>query len=616
MTAAARLLEPAVGDPLAGHPFSAAIEAQLPLDTWDLQAFGYGRATAHARFKGRVDRAGRGATDISQPWLPSIAKEWVLRGALRRLSASYMDDVVLSIALLSATLRERADAGNDASRLGREDITAHLIRLGQLRETALLSRSGQQRCVRFLNCVLEDIRQWGLTDASRDAAGLPEGFALTRRDHPQGFTRGVDEPSNALPREVVRQLLAPASLALLESGAGRWAVNWFKLALGTGRRPGEISRLPLEGCLDYNVLRDGNGAERTHAVLIHNMSKVGLTFYRLPIDAETAAVIEEQRQQVLDAYPDTDRARLPLFPHPHHNESGQRPVATYQVEVSLRRWVQALPELRVPQMDEDGRAPGAGAPVDGTRQFPRQKVYPYALRHTWAQDHADAGTPLEVLQDLLGHSKPSTTQGYYRMTHARRREAMTRLSRLQLTNTGSLVAAGLRVLEREEDLRGQVGSVAVPFGTCVEPNNVKAGGHSCPYRMRCLGCSHFRTDPSYLPELGEYLTQLLVSRERLIAVDSTLEPWARDSAMPSMEEIDRVRHLIRRCENELESLTEEERAEINTCVAQVRTARAGTTQAVPLELLGIVHIDEPTLFAGSFQRLRSAVQAPATGRVR
>jgi hypothetical protein len=138
-----------------------------------------------------------------------------------------------------------------------------LIRLGQLRDSALLSRRGQQRCVRFLNCVLEDIRQWGLADAGAVAAGLPDNFALTRRDHPGGVTHGVDEPGKALPREVVRQLMAPASLALLESGAGRWAVNWFKLAPGTGRRPGELNHLPLEGCLDYNVLLDENGAERT-----------------------------------------------------------------------------------------------------------------------------------------------------------------------------------------------------------------------------------------------------------------------------------------------------------------------------------------------------------------
>ncbi|SDP43697.1 hypothetical protein SAMN04487914_11196 [Arthrobacter sp. ok909] len=249
MTAVARLLDPAASHPLAGHPLSAAIEAQLPLDIWDLRVFGYAPAASPARFRGRADRAGRGATDISQPRLLSVAKEWVLRGALRRVSARYMDDVVLSLALLSATLRERADAGIDATRLGREDITAHLIRLGQLRESALLSLSGQQRCVRFLNHVLEDLRRWGLTKAGGAAAGLPDSFTLTRADHPGGITRGVDVPGKALPREVVRQLLAPASLALLESGAGRWAGSTENSLLhncpgvtspcsGRGRNPG------------------------------------------------------------------------------------------------------------------------------------------------------------------------------------------------------------------------------------------------------------------------------------------------------------------------------------------------------------------------------------------
>ena len=167
----------------------AAIEAQLPLDSWDLRVFGYAPAASPARFRGRADRAGRGATDISQPWLLSIAKEWVLRGALRRVSASYMDDVVLSLALLSATLRERADAGLDATRLGREDITAHLIRLGQLRESALLSLSGQQRCVRFLNLFWK-ISADGGWPSGRCRCGTTGQFRLdprgpSRRSHPR-----------------------------------------------------------------------------------------------------------------------------------------------------------------------------------------------------------------------------------------------------------------------------------------------------------------------------------------------------------------------------------------------------------------------------------------------
>ncbi|MDJ0384532.1 hypothetical protein [Streptomyces sp. G-G2] len=38
-----------------------------------------------------------------------------------------------------------------------------------------------------------------------------------------------------------------------------------------------------------------------------------------------------------------------------------------------------------------------------------------------------------------------------------------------------------------EGLRMRVGQVAVPFGICAEPSNVKAGGHACPFRFRCLG---------------------------------------------------------------------------------------------------------------------------------
>jgi hypothetical protein len=61
---------------------------------------------------------------------------------------------------------------------------------------------------------------------------------------------------------------------------------------------------------------------------------------------------------------------------------------------------------------------------------------------------------------------------------------------------------GAKVLLDHEHVRMRVGQVLVPFGICVEPSNVKAAGHACPFRFRCLGCDHFRTDPSYLPDLS------------------------------------------------------------------------------------------------------------------
>lgn len=86
--------------------------------------------------------------------------------------------------------------------------------------------------------------------------------------------------------------------------------------------------------------------------------------------------------------------------------------------------------------------------------------------------------------------------------------------------------------------------------------------------------------------------------------------------MPPDEEVDRVRHLIRRCESSLDTVTAEERAEIDRCIGQVRTARARVTEAVPIDLLGVVRHGEPSVFPATFERLRSqTVQAP-TGVVR
>ena len=54
-------------------------------------------------------------------------------------------------------------------------------------------------------------------------------------------------------------------------------------------------------------------------------------------------------------------------------------------------------------------------------------------------------------------------------------------------------------------------------GYCTEQHNVRALGAHCPFSHQCLGCEHFRTDPSHLPDLYAYLERLLETRERLRA---------------------------------------------------------------------------------------------------
>src|SRR5712691_3940345 len=103
--------------------------------------------------------------------------------------------------------------------------------------------------------------------------------------------------------------------------------------------------------------------------------------------------------------------------------------------------------------------------------------------------------------------------------------------------------------------RQVIGQVAVPYGVCTEPSNVQAGGGACPFRFRCAGCDHFRTDVSYLPDLKAYLHDLLRDRERVLAA-TELEDWARTEAMPSDEEIRRIQALIHQAEAHLGQLTE------------------------------------------------------------
>jgi hypothetical protein len=150
---------------------------------------------------------------------------------------------------------------------------------------------------------------------------------------------------------------------------------------------------------------------------------------------------------------------------------------------------------------------------------------------------------------------------------------------------------GIQGLLADTHARMRVGQVAVPFGICTEPSNVKAGGQACPYKFTCLGCGHFCSDPSYLPELMSYLQQLLADRARIDAA-TDLQDWAKDQLTPRDQEITQLRALIRRIEADMSDLSDEDQAQINEAITVIRTAR----QTVHL---GYPTVQPPTINDGS-----------------
>ncbi|EQD53974.1 transposase, partial [mine drainage metagenome] len=179
----------------------------------------------------------------------------------------------------------------------------------------------------------------------------------------------------------------------------------------------------------------------------------------------------------------------------------------------------------------------------------------------------------------------------------------------QIDATSRHVRRDATALEDAEALREQIGQVAVPFGICTEPKNVTADGRSCPFRHRCMGCTYFRTDPSYQPELRAYLAKLVEDHERLAAAVPQLAEWARNDAAPSEEEIEALRSLIRSNDEVLASLDSSERERVEFAISTLRRARASLTTTFPVELRGLVRPTRPTLFPG----IERSVQEEASG---
>ncbi|MGY0062951.1 tyrosine-type recombinase/integrase [Streptomyces sp. LZ34] len=529
-------------------------ETERHHDVWDLAVFGH---------SGRLDFTG-----LHQRPMREAMKVWAYDDLPRRRGKDVRGSCQMTItamALLSESLRlQRPDAGHTPQLLGRTDIVGFLNRLAFLVDEGKLSAYARLKAVRNVRSALIRIRSLGLTRPGEFLEGLPQDFIVIPEDVPDELED--TEAGKDLPDEVMRQLCN--HLDLLEQIGTREVRVATELLIDTGRRPDEIHKLPWD-CLQTDP--DGS------LVLLYDNSKEYRLGRRLPIGKETAAVITEQQKRVRTRFPHTPVSELKLLPAGRANPEGKKSMSA--IQWAHRQWVLALPEIVVPVVVEVGGQPG-------TRMlaFDKDKIFPYAYRHSYAQRHADAGVAPDVLKALMDHRQLKTTLGYYRVGEERRREAVNRVVALQFDRHGNRVWRKAQGLMDSEHVRRAIGEVATAYGLCKEPSNVAAGGQSCPLRFRCLGCEHFHTDVSYLPDLEAYLADLLRSREKLMSTFEA-DDWARSEAMPSEEEIRRVRRLINRVKADLDDLNAEDRAQIEQAVSMVRRGRT--------VMLGMPRVGQP-----------------------
>jgi hypothetical protein len=111
--------------------------------------------------------------------------------------------------------------------------------------------------------------------------------------------------------------------------------------------------------------------------------------------------------------------------------------------------------------------------------------------------------------------------------------------------------------------------VSVPFGSCTEPSNVKAGGGSCPIRFQCAGCGFYRPDPSYLPAIEEHVASLRADVETARAMGAADYVTANLTA-----QIEAFGQVARTMHQRLASLGSDERAVVEEASRLLRRSRA------------------------------------------
>lgn len=484
---------------------------------------------------------------VSQSWLRSAAVHWI------RTTKPNMEEVRRCETLLGHVSHHLR-----ATRRDDDDVTT--LTLGDMDGiAALINRTWtkhktQSNYFAVWWKVVTHARRHGLWN------NVPDEFMRDPRKHmPTGATSAdPDEDPQALPMAAVRQLnrhldkvgsdyddsMRGGLPASLRAARDR---TMLVVTRDTGRRPSEVVSLSHD-CLKLDT--DG----RSWALIWDN-TKAKRLGRRLPIDSETVKAINDWKALMAEHGLHSQW----LFPSPAQPKNH---VSTGTLEAALDAWVRVTPPLRYPVTGVDGDK----VLIDFNT------VTLYSFRHTYAQRHADAGVDPDDLRALMDHRSIKTTMGYYQVGWKRKKEAASKMAEYTQDRFGNPV--GL-----PESRRG-LSRVAVPYGGCVEPTNVQAGGSGCPIRFQCASCDFFRPDPSHLPALEQEIHDL---RKNLASARAMGQPA---HVLENFEgQIADYTAAVEKMHQTLAALPEDERTAVEHHAAIMRRARAAEAAGRSFTLL-------------------------------
>ena len=277
--------------------------------------------------------------------------------------------------------------------------------------------------------------------------------------------------------------------------------------------------------------------------LIYDNHKAARMRRRLPITTDTAEIIAAWQRRPHPAAHPVRRPRQWLFPSPLLRARQSRGHLTAScVGRAFKAWTRQIGDHRR----------RAARPRRHPAPFDPSLITPYALRHSYAQRHADAGVPVDVLKELWLRPRLQSNHAGLLLGsgHKRKQQAIRSVGSLAVDAAGNPTSfTSPTAYERA--------SVSVPFGNCTEPSNVKAGGGACPIRFQCAGCGFYRPTRRTCPPSKQHIAALRADRETARAIGAADYVIANLTA--EIDAFTRVADTMRR---RLAELAPEQRAEV------------------------------------------------------